>query len=217
MVLIHTPSIIKDLANELKKSIQNAVIYYYTTKDKEIENKIKKYLLSNPKDIEEIKKEIKNIILKKYPIIEEIKIKDISIGEKKTHLIKVFDLEKKEFITSFKKEVFKGVIETNLDFIEQIKPACISYARAVASYEHKFLKNTFLEEKIASIQNKIANEWKVPIIIGEWSDSKSNETFFFWKIKEVREKLLKSGIKIAPTTIYYSFNENELLGWGEIR
>lgn len=95
MVLIHTPSIIKDLSKELKKSIQNAITYYYTTKDKEIENKIKKYLLSNPKSIEEIKKEVKNIIFQKYPIINEIEIKNIDIGEKKTHLIKVFDLEKK--------------------------------------------------------------------------------------------------------------------------
>ncbi len=210
--------------NEILEAIESAVLFYYVKKDKEIEKLIRKYLMTKPK-LKEISREVKKIVFEKYPLLDGIEIPEkIYVDEDKISekLIKVFALEKKEFVRSFRGEVFEGVIENvkiESENIEKIKTACKSYARALAEYEHKVLKGSGLEEIITEIQNSIANEWKIPIRVGEWTLTPyKGDLFFFWRDKEVREYLLKELKKdIRPKDVLFVAGSHEFLGWGEIK
>ena len=135
---------------------------------------------------------------------------------------KVYDLSKKDFIDEFKLEVYKGIIENitiKSDNLDKIKTACKAYTRALSEYEHKELKGSGLEEQITQLQNSIANEWEIPLRIGYWTNTPyKGDLFFFWRIKEIREYLLKRlDIDIRPKDVIYLPRTNEFLGWGEIK
>ena len=210
--------------NAILEALESAVVFYYIKKDREIENLVKKYLTTKPK-IKEVSREIKKIVFKKYPILEGIEIPEKIYLPKENiskELVKVFDFEKKEFTDSFKMEIFKGVLEdvhVKSENIEKIKTACKSYARALAEYEHKELKGSEFEDLIVEIQNSIANEWEIPIRVGHWTNTPyKGDLLFFWRIKEVREYLIKElDIDIRPKDVLYLPRTNEFLGWGEIK
>ena len=210
--------------NAILEALESAALFYYIKKDREIENLVKEYLTDKPK-IKEISREIKKIVFKKYPVIEGIEIPEKIYLPKENiskELVKVFDLEKKEFTESFKMDVFKGVLEdvhVKSENIEKIKTACKSYARALAEYEHKELKGSEFEDLIVEIQNSIANEWEIPIRVGHWTNTPyKGDLLFFWRIKEVREYLIKElDIDIRPKDVLYLPRTNEFLGWGEIK
>jgi hypothetical protein len=210
--------------NAILEALESAVVFYYIKKDKELEKLVRKYLMDKPK-IKEISKEVKKRVFDKYPVLEGIEIPEkIYLNEENisNELIKVFDLEKKEFVRSFTLDVFKGVIEDvkiKSNNLEKIKNACLAYARALSEYEHKELKNTEFESIIADIQNKIANEWEIPLRVGYWTNTPyKGDLLFFWRIKEVREYLLKElHIDIRPKDVLYLPRTKEFLGWGEIK
>ena len=210
--------------NAILEALESAVVFYYVKKDKEIENLVKKYLTSEPK-LKEISREIKKIVFKKHPLLDGIEIpQKIYLPEENIsrEIVKVFDFEKKEFIKSFKTEVFKGVLENvhiKSENVEKIKTACKSYARVLAEYEHKELKNTEFEDLITDIQNSIANEWEIPIRVGKWTNTPyKGDLLFFWREKETRDYLLKHfHIDIRPKDVLYLPRTNEFLGWGEIK
>ena len=213
--------------NEIVEAIESAALFYYIKKDKSLENLVKKIILSadtKPK-IKSLAKDIKKAVFKKHPLLEGLELPDrIYLDENGIERVYVekFDLEKKEFTSRFEKEVFKGVIE---DFtisspnLIHIKTALLSFARGLAEYEHKALEGTVLEPYITDIQNKIANEWEMTLRVGEWTTTPyKGDLLFFWRIKEVREKLLKSfNIDIAPKDILFIPKYKEFLGWCEAK
>ena len=210
--------------NAILEALESAVVFYYIKKDKTLENLVKKYLTSKPK-LKEISKEVKKRVFEKYPVLEGIEIPEkIYLDEDKisNEVVKVFDLEKKEFTKSFRMDVFKGVLEDvkiKSDNMEKIKNACKAYARALAEYEHKALKDTEFEDLIVEIQNSIANEWEIPVRVGHWTNTPyKGDLLFFWRVKEVRDYLLKHlHIDIRPKDVLYLPRTNEFLGWGEIK
>jgi len=210
--------------NAILEALESAVVFYYIKKDAEIEKLVRKYLMDKPK-IKEIAKEVKKRVFEKYPILDGIEIPEkIYLNQENisNELVKVFDLEKKEFVRSYHIDIFKGVVEDvkiKSENIEKIKNACVAYARALAEYEHKALKETELENEIDSIQNSIANEWEIPIRVGHWTNTPfKGDLLFFWRVKEVREYLLKHlHIDIRPKDVLYLPRTNEFLGWGEIK
>ncbi|WP_457561275.1 hypothetical protein [Caminibacter sp.] len=210
--------------NEILEALESAVVFYYVKKDKEIERLVRKYLMSKPK-LKEVSREVKKIVFEKYPLLEGIKIPEkIYVDKDKItqELIKVFDLEKKEFVRSFRGEVFKGVIENveiESENMEKIKTACKAYTRALAEYEHKAVKESELEDVITEIQNSIANEWEIPLRVGEWTLTPyKGDLLFFWRDKEVREYLLKELKKdIRPKDVLFIPRTNEFLGWAEVK
>ncbi|GAB6074473.1 hypothetical protein [Nautilia lithotrophica] len=210
--------------NAILEALESAVVFYYIKKDKELENLVKKYLTTKPK-IKEISREVKKIVFEKYPVLDGVEIPEKIYLPKENiskELVKIYDLEKKEFTNGFKMEVFKGVLEdvyVKSENIEKIKTACKSYARALAEYEHKELKGTEFEDLIVEIQNSIANEWGIPIRVGHWTNTPyKGDLLFFWRIKDVREYLIKElDIDIRPKDVLYLPRINEFLGWGEIK
>ncbi len=210
--------------NEILEALESAVVFYYIKKDKELERIVRKYLMQKPK-LKEISKEVKKRVFDKYPILDGIEIPHkiyLSKKDIKNELIKVFDLEKKEFVKSFRAETFKGAledIEIKSSNMEKIKNACKAYSRALLEYEHKALKDTEFEDLIAEYQNQVANEWEIPIRVGRWTNTPyKGDLLFFWRIKEVRDYLLKNlHIDIRPKDVLYLPRTNEFLGWGEIK
>ncbi len=207
--------------NTILEAFESATIFYYIKRDKEIEYLVKKYLMQKPK-IKEISKMVKKIVFDKYQVLEELEIPQkiyLDRANIKEEFIKVFDLEKKEFIDEFKLEVFKGAIDIKINYNEKIKNISKSYSRALAEYEHKALKGSEFENLIIDIQNSIANEWEVPLRVGVWTNTPyKGDLMFFWKIKEIREYLLKHlKIDIRPKNILYIPRTKEFLGWIELR
>ena len=210
--------------SDILESLESAVVFYYIKKDKSLENLVRKYLLNKPK-LDEISKEIKKRVFEKYPILEDIEIPEKIYLPKENiskESIKVLNLETKEFVKTFKAEVFKGVIE-NFEIksknLEKIKTAAKSYARALLEYEHKALKESEFEDLIAEYQNSVANEWEIPIRLGEWtSDNYKAHLLFFYRIKDVREYLINNlNIDISLKDVLYLPKTNEFLGWSEIK
>ena len=213
--------------NEFLEAIESAVLFYYIKKDKALENKIKKLILSTdtkPK-LKALAKSIKQEVFAKYPILDNLEI------PQKTYLpdegiekvwVERFDIKRQKFCERFESEAFKGVIE---DFsiqspnLQKIKTALLSYARGLADYEHEEIKGTILEPYITEIQNLIANEWAMTLRIGEWTKTPyKGDLLFFWRIKEVRERLLKEfHIDIRPKDILFIPKYKEFTGWCEVQ
>ena len=211
-------------SNTIKEAITSAIIFYYIKKDKEIENKVRKYLNREILNIKEVVKDIKEIVLEKYNILEDLKIPEKiylpqeNIEEK---YVEVFDLKDWVSVDSFKTEVFKGIV--NLDIsspnIEKIKAAAHSFAEALAKMEHSMLKEhplakNFYESLIPEIK-----QWEIPLRIGMWTEHRfKGNLLFFWKIKEIREKLIKTlKIDIKPRYVIYIPRENATTGWSELK
>jgi len=210
--------------NTFLEAFTSAVIFYYIKKDKTIENKVKKYLLSENLNIKEVAKQVKKIIISKYPILEELDIpKKIYLPESQIQekYIEIFDLKEWVDIKGFKTEVFSGVVELEIKspHIHKLKVATHSYAEALAKIEHAFLKDhplasIFYEPLINQIK-----KWDIPLRVGMWTETSfKGDLLFFWRIKDIREKLLKT-IKtdIRPRYILYLPDEKQTTGWTEIK
>jgi len=213
--------------NEILEAIESALVFYLIKKDKALEAKVKKLILATdtrPK-LKALAKEIKKEVFAKYPYTEDLEIpQKIYLNADEIHKVAVerFDVKKREFTERFESEAFKGVVE---DFaiqsphLQKIKTALLSFARGLAEYEHDELKGTILEPYIAELQNLIANEWENTLRIGEWTTTPyKGDLLFFWRIKEVREKLLKEfHLDIRPKDILFIPKYKEFAGWCEWR
>ena len=210
--------------NIFVEAISSAVIFYYLKKDKEIENKIKKYLLGSDIKVEEVSDRLKRIVLNKYPVLDQLDIPEKTyIPEKGIHekYIQVFDLKNWEDVKSFKTEVFKGVIpvEMKSPYIEKLKAAAHSYAEALAKIEHSFLKEHFLASLFYEPLISEIKRWDIPLRIGMWTEvSFKGDLLFFWRIKEIREKLIKQlKVDIRPRYVLYIPDEKQTTGWTELK
>ena len=209
-------------SNEIQEAIESALVFYHIKKDKTLETLVKRIILnvdSKPK-LKTLAKEIKKEVFTRHPYHLEIpaKIYLPDDGLQKIALER-FDFKKKEFVERTTKEIFKGTIELSIPQMEEIKVALTSYARGLAQYEHEELKGTILEEYIISLQNSIANEWEMTLRIGAWTKTPyKGDLLFFWRIKEVRQKLLREfKHDIRPKNIYFIPKFKEFVGWCEYR
>ena len=213
--------------NQVLEAIESAVVFYYIKKDKALENKIKKLILATdtkPK-LKELAKSIKKEVFAKYPVLDGLEI------PQKTYLpdeaiqkvwVERFDIKRQEFRERFESEAFKGVIEEftiESPNLQKIKTALLSYARGLADHEHEELKGTILEPYIVEVQNLIANEWAMTLRVGEWTKTPyKGDLLFFWRIKEVREKLLKEfHLDIRPKDLLFIPKYKEFAGWCEVQ
>ena len=210
--------------NLFTEAITSAVIFYYVKKDKEIENKVKKYLLSSDVKFEEVSNTVKEIVLNKHPVLDQLEIPEKTyIPEKdiQERYIEVFDLKNWEDIKGFKTEVFKGIIslEIKSPHLEKLKAAAHSYAEALAKIEHTFLKDHPLASIFYEPLINDLKKWDIPLRIGMWTEvSFKGDLLFFWRIKEVREKLLKElKVDIRPRYVLYLPQEKQTTGWAEIK
>ncbi len=209
-------------SNEIREAIESALVFYYIKKDKEIEHRVKKIILSidtKPK-LKTLAKKIKEFIFAKHPYSIQIpeKIYLPKDGIQKV-AIERFDFAKREFIERKESEIFKGTLNLTIQGIEPLKAALTSYARGLAEQEHKLLEGTLLEPYIIQIQNSIANEWEMTLRIGAWTTTPyKGDLLFFWRIKEVREKLLKEfKLDIRPKDILFIPKFKEFVGWCEYK
>ncbi len=210
--------------NLFREAIISAVIFYYIKKDKEIERKVKNFLLKEKLDIKTVSKSIKDIVIEKYPVLEQLDIPERTyIPEKdiRQEYIEVFDLKEWVDIRGFKGEVFKGVLEVPIrsPHIEKIKAAAHSYAEALAKMEHSMLKDHPLAKVFYEPLINDLKKWDIPLRIGLWTEvSFKGDLFFFWKIKEIRERLIKDlKVDIRPRYVLYLPREKQTTGWTELK
>jgi hypothetical protein len=210
--------------NIFTEAISSAITFYYIKKDREIENRVKNYLLKQPLKIKEIGKEVKKIVLSKYPVLNDLQIPDrIYLPEKdiKTEYIEIFDLKEWIDIKGFKTEVFKGIISVEIksSHIEKIKAAAHSYAEALAKIEHSFLKEHPLSSDFYEPLINEIKKWDIPLRTGMWTETAfKGDLLFFWKIKEVRERIIKELKEdIRPRYVLYIPKEKQTTGWAELK
>ncbi len=210
--------------NIITDAIKTAVVFYYTKKDKEIENKIKRYLLKENLKPEEIVKDIRNIVFSKYPVLKNLKVQEkiyLNPEKVKQEYVEVFDLKQWIDIRGFKTEIYKDNLQISFETsnIEKIKSACHSYTEALAKIEHSMLKDHPLSSIFYEpLLNELKN-WDIPLRIGLWTEVRfGGNLLFFWRIKEVREKLIKDlKIDIRPRYVLYFPKEKATAGWSELK
>ncbi|NPA12367.1 MAG: hypothetical protein GXO45_00105 [Aquificae bacterium] len=206
------------------EAITSAVIFYYTKKDKEIENRIKKYLLSEGVRIEEVSETVKQIVLDKYPILDDLQLPEkVYLPQEsiKQEYVEVFDLREWIDTDGFKTEAFFGSVDINIQspHIEKLKAVCHSYVEALLRIEHSFLKEHYLAKLFYEPLMNEVKKWDMPLRIGMWTGvSFKGDLLFFWRIKEVREYLIKKlHIDIRPRYILYIPRRKETTGWVNIK
>ena len=206
------------------EAIISSVIFYYVKKDREIENRVKNYLLSQDVKFDEVSNRVKEIVLNKYPVLEQLYIPEkiyLSENNLQEKYIEVFDLKKWEDVKGFKTEVFKGVVSVEIESpeIEKIKSAAHSFAEALAKIERSFLKDHPLSLLFYDPLINDIKKWDVPLRIGMWTEVPfKGDLLFFWRIKEVRERLIKRlKIDIRPRYVLYLPDEKQTTGWVELK
>ena len=210
--------------NVFEEALTSAVIFYYTKKDREIENRIRKYLTTKGLKLKEIAKDVKNIVLQKYPVLEGLNIPEkVYLPEDKIReeYIEVFDLKEKIDVKGFRTEVFKGSLELNIDspHWEKLKAACHSFAEALARMEKELLGDHPLAELFYEPLLNDLKKWEIPLRLGMWTEVHfKGDLLFFWKIKDVRNFLIKElGIDIRPRYVLYLPKEKATTGWCELK
>jgi len=210
--------------NSFVEAISSAAIFYYVKKDKEIENKVKNYLLKENLNIKTVVENVKNIVLSKYPILDKLEIPEKIYLPKeyiKEEYVEIFDLKEWIDIKGFKTQIFKGEIQLEISspFLSDIKSACHSYAEALARMEKSLLKDHPLVEEFYNPLINDLKQWEIPLRLGMWTEvSFKGNLLFFWKIKEVREKIMKElKVDIRPRYVLYLPREKQTTGWVEIK
>ncbi len=210
--------------NSIKEAITSAVIYYYIKKDKDIENRVKAYLLKKGLKPSEVIDRIKEIILDKYPVLNGLEIPerlDLSKGEVYETRAEVFNLKKWEDEESFKVEVFKGVVELPISspYLEKLKAAGHSFCEALVRMEMGMLKDHPLVETFYKPLLNDMKKWEIPLRVGMWTEVKfKGHLLFFWRIKEVRNALMEElKVDIRPTKVIYLPRERCTTGWCEAK
>ena len=210
--------------NVIREAIVSAVIYYYIKKDKEIENKVKNYLLKKGLNPDEVIERIKGIITEKYPVLNGLEIPerlDLSNGEVYETRAEVFDLKKWEDVEDFKVEVFKGVIELPLSspHLEKLKAAGHSFCEALAKMEMSMLGDHPLVEQFYKPLLNELKRWEIPLRVGMWTEVRfRGNLLFFWRIKEVRSRLMEElKTDIRPKRVIYLPREKCTTGWCELK
>ncbi len=206
--------------NVIKEALESATIFYYIKKDREIENKVKNYLTTEKLRLKEISKKVKEFVFKKHPVLENLNLPEIIYLPEKNireEYIEIFDLKEWIDLKGFKTEVFTGVLEINISspHIEKLKSAAHSYAEALAKMELSFLKEHPLSEIFYQPLINNLKKWEVPLRIGMWTEvTFKGDLLFFWRIKEVRERIIKDlGIDIRPRYILYLPRLKQTTGW----
>ncbi|MRI84087.1 MAG: hypothetical protein C6I00_06670 [Nitratiruptor sp.] len=211
--------------NEVLEGIESALVFYLIKRDPALERALRRLILetdTRPK-LKDLAKRIKAQTFQRHPITISLpeKIYLPEEGIERVH-IERFDHQRKTFTQHLFKEVFRGVIEEfsiESDNPQLLQTALLSYARGLAQQEHKALEGSPLEPYIIEVQNKIANEWSNTLRIGAWTTTPyKGDLLFFWRIKEVREQLLRTfGIDIRPKDTLFIPKYKEFLGWCEWR
>ncbi|RUM89719.1 MAG: hypothetical protein DSZ25_00195 [Thermovibrio sp.] len=210
--------------NVLREAVESAVIYYYIKKDKDIENRVKRYLLKEELRPDEVVKRIREIITDRYPVLKSLEIPeriDLSGGEVYETRAEVFDLKKWEDVEDFKVEVFKGTIELPLSspYLEKLKAAGHSFCEALARMEMSMLKDHPLSENFYKPLLNDMKRWEIPLRVGTWTEVRfKGNLLFFWRVKEVRERLMeKLKTDIRPRRVIYLPRERCTAGWCELK
>ncbi len=211
-------------ASLIKDAIANALVFYYIKKDREIENKVRKYLMGEKVNLKEISQEIKSIVFSKYPYMDNLELPEIIyLDEEKIsiELIEIYDVKKGYSTDDFKAEVFQGSLNIKISspYLPKIKAATHSFVEALINIEKKLLNEHILIEKFYNPLSNEIKKWEIPLRIGMWTEDKRRaKLLFFWRIKEVREKLLKHlNYDILPSKILFLPSKICTLGWSECK
>jgi len=116
------------------------------------------------------------------------------------------------------REVYRDAIpvELSLPNWEKWQVVMESYSRGLAEFIHKQVKGEAIEWVVAEVQNSIANEWEVPILVGEWGRGKLPRHFLhIWSFKELREKFNRKGV--FAVEVAFIPRLQVVTGWCELK
>ena len=208
----------------LKEAILNAATYYYVKKDREIEAKVRTYLLREELEPTKVVEDIKEILQDKYLFLKELEIPEkisLSDGEIYETTVEVFDLKKQIEVNDFRSEVFRGTIELEISFpdLSKLKAIGHSYCESLCRAEMSMLKNHPLIEDFYVLMLNGIKKWDIPLRVGMWTEDFLQESLlFFRKVKEIRKKLMeKLKIDIRPKRVLYLPAEKCTVGWCELK
>ncbi len=207
----------------LIQAFQSSVIFYYTGKDSFVENRIRRYLNGGFRVVKAVP-DILNIVIDRHDVLTGLWVPDrIYIPEDNLKEVTavVYDLERDEIVESVETEAFVGTLKLDLNLREpsRLMPAFHSFSEALARMERSMAEEV---ESIRKFYDDYINELKrqeMPLRLGWWTDNRYGAAMlFFWKVKEIREMLLKRhGVDILPRRIVYVADEGQPAGWAELK
>ncbi len=210
--------------NALKEAIRSAVIYYYIKKDRDIETRVKKYLLGGKLNPNEVIDRITEIITDRYPVLSGLSVPEripLTEGEIFETTAEVFDLKRWEDVETFKVEAFRGTVTLPISspHLEKLKAAGHSFCEALVRMEMGMLRDHPLVEEFYRPLLNDMKKWEIPLRIGMWTETRyRGNLLFFWRIKEVREKLMAElKTDIRPKRVIFLPRERCTTGWCEIK
>ncbi len=205
------------------QAIQSSVIFYYTGKDSFVEKRIRRYLSGGFRSRKAVP-DILNIVIDRYDILTGLWVPDrIYIPEeiiKKLNVV-IYDTESAAEVDAFETEAIDGVVEFEIEGgdMQKIATAAHSYSEALAKNEMKMLSGleqafTFYEDYINRIKKQ-----EMPLRMGWWTINPFGGNFmFFWKVKDVREMLIRRyNLDILPRKIILSSENSLPVGWVEVK
>ncbi len=210
---------------EVKEAIKDALVYYALKKDKELDNKVKKFIRMHRKSsLRELIRNVEKMVLEKEKeLLESIKIPEkvfLEGSQIKEKPLEVYDLKRWDFKDVFKSEVFEGVVELNIEGdIEKIKPACHSYCEALAHAELTFVREHPIGEIFHRNLLSEMKNWEIPLRIGFWTTAPfGGRLFWFWGDKEIRNKIRRLyRIDLRPRKVIYLPLDKKTAGWTEVK
>ncbi|MEO1942540.1 MAG: hypothetical protein ABGW77_06605 [Campylobacterales bacterium] len=197
--------------------LERGITYYYLKREKPLQRRFQK-LVEEGKRGEGLFGWLKGELEQELKPVAEIEIGErLYLDPKKCskELVKV-QSRGEGFVAREWREVFTGSIEVEISIPKKLETPLHSYSRGLGEFLHKLAKgNQEVEEVVTEVQNRIANEWRFPFLIGEWSWERIDPLFLHcWSLKELRQKLDRKGY--FPKTLLYIPRLNQILGWTQV-
>jgi hypothetical protein len=200
-----------------REYIERGVTYYLLKREKPLQKRFQK-LVEGGKRGEELFQWLKKELEGELKVLEGVTIPEKLYLDPKKCSKELVKVQKKGegFVAREWREVFIGPIEVEISIPEKLETPLHSYSRGLGEFLHKLAKgNREVEEVVAEVQNRIANEWKFGVLVGEWSRDRVDPLFLHcWSLKELRQKLERKGY--FPETLLYIPRLGQILGWAQI-
>ncbi len=210
----------------LTEALKDAVVFYFVKKDRALESEIRRHLTSGRLEVETLSGKVYDMVFGRYPLLESLKVPDsipLDEGGISTVTVEVLDLRKGYEVKDFRTEAYYGTLEVPVEVEgevwDRLRYAGRSFTEALIKMERGLLEeHPLLEEFYSNLLNEV-REWEVPIRVGRWTTAPhGGRLLFFWRIKEVRERILREyGVDIRPTKVLYLPRDRATAGWSEMR
>ncbi len=207
----------------LEEAIRSAWVFYHIRKDRQIENAVRKYLMGGDVKLEELVERVGEIVYRKHPLKLRIKVLEDRTTTEELY-IEPYVISDDVDDEGFRAKAFTGQVSLSIDSnvsYPKLKAVGQSYTEGILKAEMKIFgeESEVLREIYQDLLNEMKNEWDIPLRMGMFNRNRlGGNLLFFWRIKDVREHLLKAlNFDIRPKETLFIVKYRTVPGFVELR